>query len=152
MFTRAREVLHRDNLPTLVMQRLLFGVNTLLDQYMSVFDTSFTAYMDETFDFRCSFEDQADMPARVLSGGQKVVLALAFKFAVSDLMAGSAPVLVLDEPTVFLDDINLPLLAQVLTKARAFAEKGVYVLISTHEPMLMPCFSGLLDIGQVKKE
>jgi DNA repair exonuclease SbcCD ATPase subunit len=147
LFERAREKLHRDVLPKLVMQKVLYGLNALLDQYLSVFDTNFTAYIDENFDFMCSFAVKSDVPARSLSGGQKVALSLAFKFAVSDLLAASVPFLVLDEPTVWLDEINKPRLAEVLTKAREVTEKGVYVLVATHEPLLFPAFSRLFDVS-----
>jgi exonuclease SbcC len=148
LFERAREKLHRDVLPRLVMQKVLYGLNALLDQYLSVFDTNFTAYIDENFDFMCSFAVKSDVPARSLSGGQKVALALAFKFAVSDLLAASVPFLVLDEPTVWLDEINKPRLAEVLTKAREVTEKGVYVLVATHEPLLFPAFSRVFDVSR----
>lgn len=147
LFERAREKLHRDVLPKLVMQKMLYGLNSLLDQYLSVFDTNFTAHINEDFDFLCSFSTKSDVPARSLSGGQKVALALAFKFAVSDLTASSVPFLVLDEPTVWLDDINKPRLAEVLTKAREVTEKGVYVLVATHEPDLKPAFSRIFDVS-----
>jgi len=148
LFERAREKLHRDVLPKLVMQKMLFGLNSLLDQYLSVFDTNFTAYINEEFDFICSFATKSDVPSRALSGGQKVALALAFKFAVSDLTATSVPFLVLDEPTVWLDEINKPRLAEVLTKAKEVTEKGVFVLVATHEPLLFPAFSRTFDVSE----
>jgi len=147
VFERCREVFHRENLPKLVMQKVLYGMNALLDKYLAVFDTNFTAYINEEFDFMCNFALKSDAPTRTLSGGQKVVLSLAFKFAVSDLLASQVPIMVLDEPTIWLDEINKPRLAEVLTKARSVTEKGVYVLIATHEPILFPSFSRAYNVG-----
>jgi DNA repair exonuclease SbcCD ATPase subunit len=147
LFVRAREKLHRDQLPSLVMQKVLHGLNALLDQYLNVFDVNFSSYINEEFDFMCSFAAKSDVPARSLSGGQKVSLSLAFKFAVSDLLGSSVPFLVLDEPTVWLDDTNKPRLAEVLTKARSVTEKTGYAFVATHEHLLIPAFSRVYDVS-----
>ena len=151
LFTDAREVLHRENLPKLVMQKMLHGLNALLDRYLAIFETNFTAYVDENFDFMCSFSHKSNVPARALSGGQKVALSLAFKFAISELLANQLPVISLDEPTVWLDEINKPRLAEVLNKVREFTERGVFVLVATHESILFPCCSRLYDVGEQTK-
>jgi len=147
LFERSREVLHRDTLPTLVMQKMLQGLNALLDNYLAVFDTEFTTYINENFEFMSTFGSHTDKPVRHLSGGQKVALALAFKFAVSELLANQIPLLSLDEPTVWLDDINKPRLVELLEKAAEVAEAGVYVLVATHEPLLYPAFSRMEDVS-----
>ena len=147
LFERSREVLHRDTLPTLVMQKMLQGLNALLDNYLAVFDTEFTTYINENFEFMSTFGSHTDKPVRHLSGGQKVALALAFKFAVSELLANQIPLLSLDEPTVWLDDINKPRLVELLEKAAEVAQAGVYVLVATHEPLLYPAFSRIEDVS-----
>jgi DNA repair exonuclease SbcCD ATPase subunit len=151
LFERSREVLHRDTLPTLVMQKMLQGLNALLDNYLAVFDTEFTTYINENFEFMSTFGSHTDKPVRHLSGGQKVALALAFKFAVSELLANQIPLLSLDEPTVWLDDINKPRLVELLEKAAEVAEAGVYVLVATHEPLLYPAFSQIEDVSLTEK-
>jgi len=144
----ARTVLHRDNLPKLVMQKMLVGLNAQLDSYLSLFDTNFTAYISEEFDFMVSFPHKSNVSSRALSGGQMVALALAFKFAAADLLAFRVPLLVLDEPTVWLDDINKPKLASILSKAKSITERtSSEVLIATHEPALMPAFSRIKDVS-----
>jgi DNA repair exonuclease SbcCD ATPase subunit len=145
----ARGVLHRDNLPKLAMQKILVGLNAQLDSYLSLFDTNFTAHINEEFDFMVSFSSKRTVSARALSGGQKVALALAFKFAAADLLAFQVPILVLDEPTVWLDDINKPKLASILAKAKSITERtSSEVLIATHEPLLMPAFSRIKDVSE----
>ena len=94
-----------------------------------------------------TFGSHTDKPVRHLSGGQKVALALAFKFAVSELLANQIPLLSLDEPTVWLDDINKPRLVELLEKAAEVAQSGVYVLVATHEPLLYPAFSQIEDVS-----
>lgn len=148
LFERAREVLHRDNLPKLTMQKMLHGLNALLDQYLSVFETNYSACIDENFDFVCNFATKSGVPARSLSGGQKVALAIAFKFAVSELLANQIPLMVLDEPTVWLDEINKPRLVEVMSKVRDMTAHGVHVLVATHDTALYPAFSRIYDVSQ----
>ncbi len=71
----------------------------------------------------------AELPARMLSAGQKRRLALA-RLAVSD-----APLWLLDEPTVGLDDASLPLLGALLASHRA---SGGLVVAATHVPVPLP--------------
>ena len=65
-------------------------------------------------------------PCRFLSSGQRRRLALA------RLVAWEAPLWLLDEPTVGLDDEALALIAGLIERHRA---AGGLVLLSTHQPL-----------------
>jgi heme exporter protein A len=71
----------------------------------------------------------ADLPARVLSSGQKRRLALA------RLALGPAPLWLLDEPTVGLDAASVERLGGLLAAHRA---AGGAVLAATHLPLPLP--------------
>ena len=71
----------------------------------------------------------ADLPARMLSAGQKRRLALA-RLALSD-----APIWLLDEPTLGLDAASVASLGTLLAEHRA--RRGV-VLAATHLPLPLP--------------
>ena len=75
----------------------------------------------------------AELPARVLSSGQKRRLALA-RLALSD-PAHPAPLWLLDEPTVGLDAASVGKLGVLLARHRA---AGGMVLAATHLPLPMP--------------
>jgi heme exporter protein A len=66
------------------------------------------------------------MPCRFLSAGQKRRLALA------RLVAWSAPLWLLDEPTVGLDDEALGLITGLIGQHRA---AGGMVVLATHQPL-----------------
>ena len=68
----------------------------------------------------------AATPCRFLSSGQRRRLALA------RLLAWAAPLWLLDEPTVGLDDEALRLIAGLIERQRA---AGGIVLLSTHQPL-----------------
>ena len=74
----------------------------------------------------------ADLPARVLSSGQKRRLALA-RLALG--APASAPIWLLDEPTVGLDAASVERLGGLLARHRA---AGGMVLAATHLPLPLP--------------
>ena len=69
---------------------------------------------------------KAATPCRFLSSGQRRRLALA------RLVAWAAPLWLLDEPTVGLDDEALGLIAGLIARHRA---EGGLVVLSTHQPL-----------------
>jgi heme exporter protein A len=71
----------------------------------------------------------AELPARVLSSGQKRRLALA------RLALAPAPLWLLDEPTVGLDAASVERLGGLLARHRA---QGGMVLAATHLPLPLP--------------
>ncbi|MCS6931392.1 MAG: heme ABC exporter ATP-binding protein CcmA [Acetobacteraceae bacterium] len=73
--------------------------------------------------------DLADLPARVLSSGQRRRLALA------RLLLGRPALWLLDEPTVGLDHASVARLGAVLESHRA---KGGAVIAATHLPLPLP--------------
>jgi heme exporter protein A len=73
--------------------------------------------------------DLADLPARVLSAGQRRRLALA------RLLLGRAELWLLDEPTVGLDAGAVARLGEVLARHRA---AGGAVVAATHLPLPLP--------------
>jgi ABC-type lipoprotein export system ATPase subunit len=61
-------------------------------------------------------------------------------------MAKSIPILVMDEPTAWLDEENIQCMTDVLKSVRTLAEKGVYVFVVTHENALLPAMTRILDV------
>lgn len=149
LLEEAHSVLHRDNLPKIVMSSILSALNLQIGLYLSEFDTVFSARVTENFDLVCTFPDRDDVPAALLSGGQSVALALAFKFAVATLFSSSMPLMVLDEPTVYLDVDNVRNVARLLERIRDIAAKGTFILVATHDEALYPAMSRCVDLGEI---
>jgi heme exporter protein A len=80
----------------------------------------------------------ADLPARMLSAGQKRRLALA------RLALSNAKLWLLDEPTLGLDLSSVQLLGQMLAQHRA---AGGLVIAATHLPLPLPDAAELRLVG-----
>jgi heme exporter protein A len=81
----------------------------------------------------------AELPARLLSAGQRRRLALA------RLSLSAAPIWLLDEPTLGLDDASVAGLGKVLSQHRA---GGGVVIAATHLPLPVPDAATLLLTGE----
>lgn len=138
-----------------VMRDLTACVNNYLDQFCAPFVVEAT---EEGFGFKCRFIDGRTMPeplpdASMLSGGQKVALAIAFRLAVYMCFGGELGLLSLDEPTAYLDDASIGHLGEVLEQVRQVARnKGLQILMATHEPKIIPYLDGKIDLNEMKGE
>jgi heme exporter protein A len=79
-------------------------------------------------------EALADLPARMLSAGQKR------RLAISRLLLSAAPLWVLDEPTLGLDTASIERFGDLLARHRA---AGGMVVAATHVPLPLPDAAGL---------
>lgn len=144
----ARSYLHRDVLPKFVMSRLLNGMNSCLAYYLARFNAPYSARIDENFQFKVCFRrSSGEVNASRLSGGESVALVVAFRFALAELLGKAFPLLVMDEPTAWLDQEKKQVMVDVLKTAKGFAEKGSYVFVVTHDHILLPAMTRTLEIS-----
>jgi len=83
-----------------------------------------TAELDQTLD-RVGLTDCRDLPARVLSAGQRRRLAMA------RVMLSAAPLWILDEPFTNLDHAGVELLSGVIGE---HVDAGGTAIIASHQP------------------
>lgn len=144
----AREVLHRGGLPRLVARGYLDTIEADVNRLLERFDADFRIATQDDLSYRADFTDGRAQPASRLSGGQKVLLAIAFRVAVNSLFAGEIGVLALDEPSEFLDERNLGALEVALGRLRELSDAtGLQCLLVTHERRLSRLFDRVLELS-----
>lgn len=142
-----RDILHRDNLPKLVAQNYLELLEADINEILEVFGTDFRVSARDGLGFLADFPDGRSQPAPRLSGGQKVVLALAFRISVNSLFAADLGVITLDEPTAYLDDENINCLNLALDRLRTLSEaRGLQCILITHEKGLGHLFDHVVQL------
>lgn len=135
------EVMHRDKLPKIVHRNYLLDMEEEINEALEVFDSPFGVRATEDVGFTAHFPNGTIMPAAGLSGGQKVILAIAYRLTVNSLFASQVGMMVLDEPTDGLDQENRELAAQVFVKLGEVARsRGHQVIVITHDDSLQNVF------------
>lgn len=120
------------------MEDLRSEVNNNLDR----FNTRFRVAAIDDLRFLLRYHSGRVQPAERLSGGERVMLALAFRIAVNSRYAEELGLLCLDEPTAGLDEDNLSCLEVALGRLRELSQAcGLQVIMVTHDSGL----NGLFD-------
>ena len=144
---RARTVLHYDNLPRLAMQRYLGLLNSKLNQFLAIFGVPFTCTIKNDLSVICNIPDIGEKPAERLSGGQKVMLGIAFRIAVYNMFASDLGFMVLDEPTNMLDDDRIEDVATMFELIGQYARNAkMQLVVITHKEALMRTFDHTVQL------
>jgi len=148
LLEKTRILLHRDNLPNLVARSYLGGINAAIGKYLDLFNSRFQAVIKDDLSVECRFSAGYSCASDRLSGGQRVMLGLAFRFAIYDLFTATLGVLVLDEPTVYLDEANVDHVIELLEHVKAYSRtSNLQVLVVSHESKLIPVFDHVIKVG-----
>lgn len=156
---RVRDWFHYKEGPRIMSQNVMKELTACVNSYLNQFDAPFVVEAEEEgFGFRCVFIDGRYTPdprpdATLLSGGQKVALAIAFRMAIYMCFGGELGLLSLDEPTAYLDEGSIGHLGELLQKVGEVARnKGLQILMATHEKAIMPYLDTKVDLGVLKGE
>lgn len=131
----------------IVLQTRLAQAEGQLNELLRICDAPFTVAADESLNFSAIFNDGRRQGARRLSGGQKTLLAWLFRIAVAVQFAENLDVLFLDEPTAYLDKKAIAAFSPVFERIRGIlADRGLQVIIVTHEEELAPLFDHVISL------
>lgn len=152
--SRVRDWFHYKNGPHTLSAGVLQTMNQEVNRFLSNFAAPFTVEpAGDTLGFLCYFTDGRPMPstapdATILSGGEKVQLAVAFRFAAYCMFASKLGLLSLDEPTVYLDSANVGRFGDLLQQVKQIAQgMNLQVLIATHEESVIPFCDTVINLS-----
>lgn len=142
-----KDVCHRESLPRDIAQAYLEQLEAGVNRYLEELGVDFRVHVGEGLSFHTHFPDGRVVPAERLSGGEKVVFALAWRLTVNSAFAADVGLLCLDEPTAGLDSERLGCLRKALEKLRFLSgSHGLQCVIVTHERGLMPMFDHIIEL------
>lgn len=111
---RVANALHWDRLPRMIAQRnfcvLIGDVNRNLEDFQAAFRVQAADYLS----FTVHFPDRNPLEATQLSGGQQVILSLAFRLSLDSIFGNSVGLLCFDEPSAGLDVRNQQIFYEAL--------------------------------------
>ena len=139
-----RDVVHRNNLPRIITSSYLSDLVETINENLESFESPFTVSAADDLSLLVHNEDGTIEPAVQKSGGEKVVLAIAYRMAVNP-----DEFLVLDEPTSGLDKENLGCLLTVLKNlAKLTRKQGRQIIMVTHDERLEPVFNRTITLNK----
>lgn len=144
---KVQNLFHRERLPRRVLRGVVGDLNKAIGKLCADANLDFTMYLNSDLDFRALDEEGRDVPVSALSTGQRTILAVVVHFAKASLFRGM-PLMVLDEPTAYLDEKHMDGFKSILEGARRRAEEGMYIQIITHEMSLEPCFTSRVRVDK----
>ncbi len=149
----AREVLHVNGLPSLIIREYAKLLNRGIAYYMSVWEAPFSLELDDTLAFTATFSDGRVLPGYRLSGGQRIVASTSFRLAMAATFAKQVGLLILDEPSNHLDSNNIIHLQQLLLRLKELAgSTGRQVIMVDHEESLVGFFDNVITLRAKRPE
>lgn len=148
LLERSRHLLHRDNLPRLVAKSHLQRINRDFQNTLDAMDVPFTVSLSEELEFLCETPDGHLVKVSELGGGRKMLLGLAFRLAVNRRFAGDLGLLILDEPTVYVDSDNIESVVDVIDNVRPYVSAtNTQLIVVTHEERLKRACDQIIDVN-----
>ena len=154
-----RNFFHHSQGPTLVVSRILEDITGGVNEFLGHFSAPYTVVPDfEQMSFRCLFIDGRAAPevppmVTVLSGGEKVTLALSFSLAGYYMFSSRIGLISIDEPTNHLDERNIDNFRHLMERLKVLSqETGLQILISTHARSIIPVLDYVIDLGTENKQ
>ncbi|BCU67660.1 hypothetical protein HS7_10970 [Sulfolobales archaeon HS-7] len=130
---KLEDVLSDEKLPAYLKQTVSRILEKKAYMNLSMFDMQFSSLaLDERNDYQPLLDkgDGYTIPARNLSGGERVALSLSLRLALASLHNSRVGFVILDEPTVFLDETRKRELLSVILKSREFISQ---IIVVTHD-------------------
>lgn len=154
VLTSVKDWFHYSNGPHTLAAGVLNDMTADVNNFLSQFAAPFSVIpAEEGMGFRCVFHDGRKMPdsgppdATCLSGGEKIKLAVAFRFAAYCMFSGKIGLLSLDEPTAYLDAESVSGFCTLLEKIKEVAKAmDLQLLCATHEREVMPFFDSVIEV------
>ena len=145
--TVARDILHRDNLPTKLLAQKAVALRDSCNRFLQMFGSPFALNVFSDMSMTCTLASGHEVPIRMLSGGQRAVLSICTRFAVNELFSRNLGLLVLDEPTASMDRDNVMSVRRLLEQVHTISMKtGVQTIVITHHAELLGAFDTLIEV------
>lgn len=149
-----KEWFNYSNGPKIITSTVLNAMINDINQFLEKFRSDFyivPSEDDAIFGFNCIFHKNLSKvisDLTVLSGGQRIQLALSLRFANYCIFAKKLGFISLDEPTVYLDDEHINQFCVLLENLKTIAkELNLQIFIATHERSVIPFMDNIVDLN-----
>lgn len=147
-----RKIHHANGAPQRMTSAGLRLVASRANMQLAAGGHPFTIRVLDDLSIRATFADvRGEVDAQQLSGAQLMGLALAIRSGVNAQFASPGGFLVLDEPTTFMDEKRIMLMAPVLREFRSKAkDTGLQCIVVTHAHQLASAFDRTVALETIE--
>lgn len=142
-----RDGFHWGKIPMAVSEAYLAQLDSTINEVLELFGGPFRVFADKDLGFAVHKASGEIHAAERCSGGQLTVLSIALRWAMSQAFGLDFELLVLDEPTCWLDHANIKWFAEVLQRLAATIRGNRQVVVVTHAKSLIPVFDQVIDLS-----
>lgn len=144
---QAREILHRDNLPTRLLAQKALAMRDGCNRFLQLFGSPFALDVSGDMTMTCTMPSGHVVPIYLLSGGQRSVLSVCMRFAINELFGNKLGLLVLDEPSASMDSDNVIAMRRLFEQIHTVSlSTGVQTLAITHHPEMLGAFESVVEV------
>tara|TARA_R110000751_G_scaffold1985_5_gene7608 strand:- start:23814 stop:25946 length:2133 start_codon:yes stop_codon:yes gene_type:complete len=144
--SECEDLFHWSGLPKTVSQSNMELLVEDINENLSLFDNPFSVQASEDLTFLAYFPGKPPVKANQLSGGQKVVLAIAFRAALDRVFGHDVGMMFLDEPTAGLDTDNIDYFHTALQQFSAKMSGQRQIVVITHVQELESVFDQVVTV------
>jgi exonuclease SbcC len=143
-----RGVFSKDGIQKLIRQRITPLISQLATNYIDQFNLDITGIsVDEDLEIKVA-KGGDFMPLQLLSGGEKVAVAIALRLALARALAERFSTVIMDEPTVHLDEERRRVLIDVFKNFRESAITQQMIII-THDRELEEVADTVYQVNKI---
>lgn len=143
-----RKAYSKDGIQKLIRQKVTPLISQLATNYIDKFNLDITGiFVNEDLEVRISRGGDL-IPLQLLSGGEKVAVAIALRLALARALAEKFSMVIMDEPTIHLDEDRRKVLIDVF---KTFRESAItqQMIIITHDRELEDIADTILYVEKV---
>ncbi len=144
--SECEDLFHWSGLPKSVSQSNMELLVEDINENLSLFDNPFSVQASDDLTFLAYFPGKPPVKANQLSGGQKVVLAIAFRAALDRVFGHDVGMMFLDEPTAGLDTDNIDYFHTALQQFSAKMAGQRQIAVITHVQELESVFDQVVTV------
>lgn len=133
-----RELMSRNQLQRALLRSTINRINREIESCASLFNFAFNFSITDSGAIVFQTDSVAGKEVKFLSGGQKYVAAIITRIAFARVLSTRFPFMILDEPSICLDDGSRELLAAFMEALNnRFSKENKYLIVPTHDELIL---------------
>jgi len=144
---RCREILHVDSYVKLASRVYKDALVVSINKYLELFNQEFSITINNELAFLGVFIDNAEVDAVELSGGQKGMLMVSCRLAISEMLSRDVGLLTFDEPGSAMDLEAKEGLCAAFSLSRNYLTRGSkQIIISSHDSKIETIAEAIINL------